>query len=138
MDGRTNVVDADQMAEAHVAAAERGRTGQRYLLAGENTTVGELLEIIAAELGVHLSAQRLPAWLAGPLATIDEQRCAAEPGRARSFLAREFVDIVHFGLWVDSGKAREELGIPAPIPLFETIRKACTWYERHRYLKPSA
>ena len=138
VDGRTNIVDADQMADAHVAAAQRGRTGQRYILAGENTTVRELLEIVAAELGVGLSAQRLPAWLAGPLATMDELRCAAEPGRPRRFLAREFVDIVQFGLWVDGRKARRELGIVAPIPLFETIRKACTWYERHRYLEPSA
>jgi dihydroflavonol-4-reductase len=138
VDGRTNIVDADQMAAAHVAAAERGRTGQRYLVAGENTTVGELLQIIAAELGVSMEAQRLPTWLAGPLATMDERRCAAEPGRARSFLPREFVDIVRFGLWVDRSKAERELGIPAPIPLFETIRKARTWYERHRYFRPSA
>ncbi len=138
VDGRTNIVDADQMADAHVVAAERGRTGQRYLVAGENTTVRELLEIIATELGVSMDAQRLPAWLAGPLATMDERRCAAEPGRARSFLAREFVDIVRFGLWVDRGKAERELGIPDPVPLFETIRKARSWYERHRYLKPSA
>jgi dihydroflavonol-4-reductase len=136
VDGRTNIIDADQLGDAHVAAAERGRGGERYIVAGENTTVRGLLETVARELGLEARITRLPLFLAGPLATFDERRCAAVRGRARRFLAREFVDIVRHGLWVDRTKAERELGLPAPIPLFETVRKACRWYERHQYIRP--
>ena len=136
VDGRTNIVDADQMADAHVAAAAQGRTGERYIIAGHNTTVGELLQVIGRALGTSPRLTRVPTWLAGPIATLDERRCAARPGRSRRFLAREFVDIVRFGQWVDRSKSERDLGLEPPLPLFETVQKACQWYERHRYWKP--
>ena len=136
VEGRTNIVDADQLAAAHLAAAERGQVGERYIVAGHNTTIGEFLRVIAEHLGVKPPIRRVPVWLAGPIATLDERRCRARPGRSRRFLAREFVDIVRFGVWVDGAKATETLGLQSPLPLFETVRKACRWYERHRYWKP--
>lgn len=135
VDGRTNIVDADDMAAAHVVAAERGRRGERYIVGGHNTTVRALMEMVAEELGVPLHSWRIPLRLAAALATLDEMRCATVRGFSRPFLAREFVDIVRYGLWVDTSKARDELGLAAPTPLNVTIKKACTWYRRYRYLK---
>jgi dihydroflavonol-4-reductase len=135
VDGRTNIVDAEDMAVGHVAAAERGRTGERYILAGQNTSVRELLEVIADELQVPLHAWRIPSRIAAVLSTVDEMRCASKGGAARPFLAREFVDIVRFGLWVDASKASRDLGWTFETPLLKTVRNACSWYQRHRYLK---
>ncbi len=135
VDGRTNIVDADDMARAQVLAAERGRTGERYILAGHNTTVREVLELIADELDVALAAWRIPLAIAGALSTFDEMRCACAGRGSRPFLSREFVDIVRFGLWVDPAKAMRELELPPSTPLPQTVRKACTWFERHHYFK---
>ncbi len=135
IDGRINIVDAWDVALAHVACAERGRAGQRYIVAGHNTTVRELLELAADELGVSFYSWRLPIRLAGLLSTLDEMRCSVVKGGARPFLAREFVDIVRFGLWVDNAKAMRELALDSPTPLISTIRRACQWYERYRYIR---
>ncbi|HQP34444.1 MAG TPA: NAD-dependent epimerase/dehydratase family protein [Polyangiaceae bacterium] len=139
IDGPTNVVDADDLALAHVVAAERGRSGERYIVNGHNLSVREMLDAVSEELGIPVRAARLPLGLAGPLATFDELRCSAKGRGARPFMAREFVDIVRHGQRVDRSKGAIELGLPAPTPLMTTLRKACRWYGRHGYLpKPES
>lgn len=135
VDGRTNVVDADDLARAHILAAERGRSGERYIVAGHNLRTGELVEDIAAALGVAPDAQPLPARLAGVVATLSEMRAHALRDGRRPLMAREMVDVVRFGRWVSTGKAGRELGLPAPTPLATTLDKACRWYVRHRYVR---
>jgi len=139
IDGPTSVIDADELADAHIAAAERGKNGHRYIVSGHNLTVRELLDSVSEELAVPVRASRLPLWIAGPLATFDEMRCHLKGRGARPFMAREFVDIVRHGHWVDSSKAIDELGLNEPAPLWKTLRKACRWYKRHGYFpKPTA
>ncbi len=138
IDGRTNLIDADDMALGHVLAAERGKTGERYILGGHNTTIGEFLQLIARELDVPFRSWRLPLPFAAILSTLSEMRCVAQGGRDRPFIPREFVDVVRWGVWVSTARASQELGMPAPVPLAQTIRKACAWYARFRYLKPTA
>jgi dihydroflavonol-4-reductase len=135
IDGRQNIIDADEMAAAHIAAAERGRSGERYIAAGHNVTIREFMERIADELAVPLHCWRIPLWLAGPVASLAEMRCATLRNGTRPFLAREFVDMVCHGQWVDRSKSVTELGLSDPAPLTKIIRKACLWYERHGYLK---
>ena len=43
VDTGLNVVHVDDVAEGHVAALQRGRIGERYILGGENVTLAELL-----------------------------------------------------------------------------------------------
>jgi dihydroflavonol-4-reductase len=134
VDGRTNVVDADIVARAHVAAAESRAIGKRYIVAGHNTTIRELLTQAAEELSVPFEARCLPAWLAAPLSTLDERRCARKMPRARPLLTREFVDMARFGRWVDGSAAVRDLGLPESPPLRDTLRKAIAWYVRYRYI----
>lgn len=44
-----NWVDLGKVARAHVGALESGRRGARYIVAGQNATIGKLYERIAAE-----------------------------------------------------------------------------------------
>jgi dihydroflavonol-4-reductase len=132
--GKTNIIDADDMAWGHVAAAERGRAGERYILGGHNLTIKDMLLAACEELGVRFFSWPMPLSIAGPLATFDEMRCAARSRGERPFIPREFVDIVKHGQWVDSAKATRELGLLPPTPLHVTLRKACAWYERFRYI----
>ncbi|HQK19339.1 MAG TPA: NAD-dependent epimerase/dehydratase family protein, partial [Polyangiaceae bacterium] len=132
--GKTNIVDADDMAEGHLAAAERGRKGQRYILGGHNTTIKDLLLGIGDELGIRFTSWPMPLAIAKPMATFDEMRCAARGKGERPFIPREFVDIVRFGQWVDTERSMSELALREPTPLHITIQKACAWYERYRYI----
>ncbi|HWC39165.1 MAG TPA: NAD-dependent epimerase/dehydratase family protein, partial [Acidimicrobiales bacterium] len=46
-----NVVDVDDVAEGHVLAAERGRSGRSYILGGENMDLVEILGVLADHTG---------------------------------------------------------------------------------------
>lgn len=71
--GGSNVIDVDDVVEGILAAAERGRSGKRYILGGLNLKFGEIIDRIALAVGHRpcriplLSAARLPmisaAWL---------------------------------------------------------------------------
>lgn len=134
VDGKLNVVDAATVGHAHLAAALHGAPGARYIVGGHNVTLRTLLEVVADELGIPLRAARLPAAWAALLATFDEMRCAATKSSRRPFLSRELIDVVRHGQWVSHAKATQELGLPPPPTLVETVRAACRWYRRHRYL----
>ena len=50
----------DDVALGHVAALERGRKGERYLLAGENATLMQVFAAATKRLGRDLTPRRLP------------------------------------------------------------------------------
>ncbi len=133
-DGLVNVIDADDLARAHIAAAVRGRPGERYLVGGHNLTVRNLLEAIARSLGVPFDARRLPARVTGMLASLSELQVLCMRNGARPLLSRELVDVVRFGRCIDTSKASRELELEPPTALGATLEKACGWYQRHGYM----
>ncbi len=93
--GGINVVDALDVARGHLLALERGRPGERYLLAGHNIPLLSLARQIADVLGVRAPAGVIPQPLIGPLAAaLDGANrvlaVAAAPGRRRAALRQPF------------------------------------------------
>jgi dihydroflavonol-4-reductase len=122
--GGVNVVDALDAARGHLLALEKGRPGQRYLLAGHNVTTLHLMRQIAAVLGVRGPAGVIPERLIGPLA-------AALDGANRLSPRRLPIagDVLRFGsrfIYADNRKAVAELRWTVT-PLEETIRRAVAW-----------
>ena len=60
--GWINIIDARDAAEAHVAAVRLGRSGERYILGGENLSIPEAVEVIARLAGVRPPLFTLPRW----------------------------------------------------------------------------
>ena len=60
VDTGLNIVHVDDVAEGHLAAAEKGRIGERYILGGENLALAEILAGVAQAVG------RRPPWLRVP------------------------------------------------------------------------
>ena len=50
-----NLVDVDEIAQMHLAALERGRFGERYILGGENLTLKQILDRLAGDDGVAVA-----------------------------------------------------------------------------------
>ena len=50
------------------------------------------------------------------------------------YFAREIVDMIVHGQWVDSSRAEQELGFCAR-PLADTIRCSHAWYRQNGYLR---
>lgn len=136
--GKTSVVDADDVAQAHLAAALRGKTAERYIVTGANVTMKAFLQAICDELGVRFFSWPIPLWLAAPLATVEEYRCSVVGKGERPFIPREFVDLVRYGQWYDSTKATTQLGLSEPTTLQAMIAKACAWFKRFHYIPQDA
>ncbi|MGC6486364.1 MAG: NAD-dependent epimerase/dehydratase family protein [Planctomycetota bacterium] len=58
--GGTNVADVGDVCDGMIAALERGRTGERYILGGENLTGLELLQRIASIVGGRTPRREAP------------------------------------------------------------------------------
>jgi dihydroflavonol-4-reductase len=131
--GRMNVVDVRDVAVGQVAAAERGRVGERYILGGPNLLVGDIVRAIAAALGVRAPGSRFPSGLALALALAVERIGRAVPGVPTRFLSTGVVQIRH-GQYFDTTKARNELGLVSR-PIDETFTDTVAWFREHGYLR---
>jgi len=94
-----NVVAVEDVALGHLAALERGRAGERYLLGGENLTVKQVFASIAGAAGAPAPRWPVP-WSAAYLAA------SAAPRR----LTRDRVRAGRLPHLFDDAKARRELG----------------------------
>lgn len=101
--GGTSVAHVGDVAAAIVAALQKGRSGERYILGGENLTIRQLAELTLSILG-----QRKP------IVTVPNPviRLLAAAGRFGMPLPFDPAVIPYATLYwfMDSGKAREELG----------------------------
>lgn len=122
--GGVNYVAVDDVVAGHIAAAEKGRSGERYLLTGENLTHRQLTHTVARIVGVQPPGWDMPRWIFPALAFLANlgTRIGMKlPIDARQLLlSREFI-------WYDNSKARRELALPHT-PIEEAVGRAYTWY----------
>lgn len=99
---------AQEVAKAHIAAAERGRTGQNYLLGGATASFLEVFRTIGDVTGWPVPRRRLPASvfrLAGRINTAWAQVSGTIP-----LITPEAAEIVVARARVVSDRAQRELG----------------------------
>ena len=131
VDTGLNLVHVDDVARGHLAAFERGRIGERYILGGENLTLAEVLGTIA-----ELTGRRKP-WLQVPRAAIYPVAIAAE-ATARITGGEPFVTIDGLRLakkkmFFSSAKAIRELGYE-PGPVRPALEEAVAWFRAAGYV----
>src|SRR5690606_1519733 len=97
-DGGTCVVDARDVAAAMIAAAERGRPGEKYIVGGTYSTMSEVLAGLERVSGVRGPRLHLPHGLAMAFATVSEL-VARLTGRPL-LISREAVRTMHAKLRV--------------------------------------
>lgn len=101
--GGINIVHVQDVVDGLIAAWQKGRKGQCYILGGQNIFTRELFTWIA-EAGQSPPQKRvLSPWLLKGLAWIDETL------RIGSELNREAVESLLLYHWCDSSKAKQEL-----------------------------
>ena len=128
---RFNATYTGDVGVGHVLAAERGRVGERYLLAAHNVSLSEWALMIAEAAGVRPVRRQLPRAIAMAVAGLTE--VAAAVTRTEPLLPRRAVGMAQFGQRLDGSKAQREFGW-APTPLDEAIRRAVAWFRQHHYL----
>lgn len=72
LDCTLNLVDVRDVADGHMQAADRGRSGERYILGGETLSLADLLQRVQRLSGVAMPRRRVPYALALAAAYVDE------------------------------------------------------------------
>lgn len=129
-----NVVYTGDVGVGHVCAAEAGRVGERYLLAGQNVSLKEFGTLACRELGLPPPRWKIPP-AAAYLAACGVELFAAVTGREPLFTRQEALRI-RGGYLLDGSKAVRELGMPQTPPA-EAIRRAVQWFKQQGHLKES-
>jgi dihydroflavonol-4-reductase len=126
-----NLVDVDEIARMHVAALERGRFGERYILGGENLTLKQILDRMGAMTGLPSPTMKVPHAVAMAFALFDE----TVTGKMRGKEPRATVEAVRMGkkmMWASSAKAERELGWRV-LPVDAALRSAVEWFVAKGY-----
>src|SRR5712672_1069578 len=126
VDTGLNLVDVAECARGHIAALEKGKTGQRYILGGENLTLKQILDKLAAITGLPSPKIRVPYAVALATGVVDQ----VFTGYIRRREPRATIDAVRMGrkkMFVSSGKAERDLGWRT-LPVDGGLRRAVEWF----------
>ena len=130
--GGMNLVAVEDVARAHVAALERGKIGERYVLGGENLSMDEIWQLLAEVTGKSMPKWRAPFGLALAASYVDELRCRITG--ATPAVPMEGVRISRERMYADSSKAQRELDYSAT-PVRAALERAVRWYRETGRIK---
>jgi dihydroflavonol-4-reductase len=131
-----NLVDVAEIARMHVVALDCGTPGERYILGGENLTLKQILDRMAAMSGLPSPKHKVPHAVAMAFAFFDE----TITGKLRGKEPRATVEAVSMGrkmMWASSAKAQRDLGFQV-LPVDDALRSAMAWFVANGYAPPYA
>ena len=126
-----NYTYIDDVAEGHILAMKKGKTGERYILGGDNIAFIDLMRLVARESGQKSRLIRIPvfvmfliAWILVITAKITGIKPMIIPGLVKKFIPD----------WrVSSEKAKKELGYN-PVGIEHGIKKTIEWLRKEYHL----
>jgi dihydroflavonol-4-reductase len=126
-----NLVDVKECASGHVAALEKGISGERYILGGENLTLKQILDKLRDITGLPSPSIKLPYFFAFATGVVDEMIT----GRLLGGDPRATIDAVRMGkkmMFASSAKAERALGWKI-VPVDGALRRAVEWFRANGY-----
>lgn len=132
VDTGLNLVDATECARGHVSALQRGTSGERYILGGENMTLKQILDTLGKITGLSSPKIKLPYFFALATGVVDE----TITGRLLKREPRATIDAVRMGkkkMFASSSKAQRELEWRI-IPVEGALRRAVDWFRANNYV----
>jgi dihydroflavonol-4-reductase len=133
LDTGLNMVHVDDVAAGHIAAFERGRIGERYILGGQNASLAEILSTVAAACGRRAPRLKIPRTAALSIAVVAEA-IARRNGR-EPLVTLDGVRMAKNRMFFTAAKAERELGYRAR-PYAQAVHDAIEWFRRAGYMHP--
>jgi len=131
VDTGLNLVDVRECARGHISAMEKGKSGERYILGGQNLTLKQILDKLGSISGLPSPTVKVPYFVAYVAGAVDETVSGRFLGRE----PRATVETVRMGkkkMWASSDKAERELGWKT-ISADDALRRAVEWFRANNY-----
>ena len=133
IDGDFNLCDVRDLAQGIIAAVDKGRCGECYILANEPVTFKDFCRMVTDESGGKKVKLFLPIFAANVMASVMET--TAKKKGEKPLMSRFSVYSLARNNHFDSSKAKEELGYTTR-PYEETIHDQVEWLLREGIIKP--
>ena len=130
VDTGLNLVHVDDCARGHLLAYAAGVPGERYILGGQDFTLRQILEAVAAKVGRRPATVRLPHWFVYPIAIAAEGWALVTRREPRVTLDGVRMSTKH--MYFSSRKAERELGYRWRDPRL-AIAAAVDWFKSNEY-----
>ncbi|MEC4984750.1 MAG: NAD-dependent epimerase/dehydratase family protein [Oscillatoria sp. PMC 1068.18] len=127
-----NLIHVQDVAQGHLLALEKGKTGSRYILGNQNLTLKQFLELLAQVTGKPAPTQTLPVWLPLTVAWLDE-KLLTRFGKTPS-VPLDGVKMAQQKMYYNADKAVRELGLPQT-NLTIAVQDAVNWFLERGYLE---
>jgi dihydroflavonol-4-reductase len=131
VDGGMNVVYVDDVVRGHIAAARKGRIGERYILCGENLQIREIFRITAEVVGGIVPRRKLPNSVVRTVAGLAE--IIGNVTNRKPWLTRELVARAGTSYYFSCAKAQRELAYIVT-PFRTAAQSAFEWYRENGFL----
>jgi dihydroflavonol-4-reductase len=131
VDTGLNLADVREVARGHILAMDKAKPGERYILGGDNLTLKQILDKLAALTGLPSPTTKVPHVVAMGFAYFDE----LFTGRMRGKEPRATVEAVRMGkkmMFASSAKAERELGYKV-LPVDNALHRAIDWFRANGY-----
>ena len=128
--GGVNVVAAEDVVKGILLAVKNGKNGERYLLTGENMSIQQLFQKIAAAAGVKPPGFYMPNWLLYGIGFAGDRLQKLGVNIGVTSVNAQTAMMYH---WFDSSKAQKEIGF-VPTSADAAIAKSVSWMRDHGYL----
>lgn len=133
VDTGLNVADVREVARGHLLAMEKAVPGRRYILGGENLTLKQILDRLAALTGLPSPTMKVPHAVALGFAVFDQFFTGTILRRE----PRATIDAVRMGrkkMFAWSARAERELGYSV-LPVDGALERAVLWFQSHGYVE---
>jgi len=120
-----NFIDVRDVAQGHLLALEKGKTGERYILGHQNLTLKEFLDLLSKITGLPAPQKTLPIWLPLSVAWVDEM-ILAKLGKIPS-IPLDGVKMSRQPMYYNASKAVQELGLPQS-SIQTALQDAVNWF----------
>jgi len=127
-----NVVDARDVAEGHLLAAEKGTPGEKYVLGNRNMSLKEIFDVLSSLTGIPSPGVRLPGWVPVAVGAVDTALARILPREPRVPLDSALMS--RHRMYFDSSKAIRELGLPQS-PVEAALERAVAWFRENGYVR---
>jgi dihydroflavonol-4-reductase len=128
LDGAYDFVDVRDVVRGLILACEKGRSGESYILSGEQITIRDLFLIVEEITGAKAPSFKVPGWLARTAGKITPLYYRLT--KKRALFTSYSVEVLSSNSVVSSKKARCELGYHSR-PLRESVADSIRWFREN-------
>jgi len=125
--GSNSFAQVGEVAKAHIAAVDKGKVGENYLLGGVDDSILNMVQMIGRLLDREVPSKPIAPWKLQAVSRLAAAVAAVTGKEPR--VSPESAALASRQLFGDSSKAERELGYRA-VPLEEMLRESIDWLRR--------